>query len=127
MTTGDGALHGVTRLLVLGLALVSGACTGTEPDPVVEGLEPDRFIDTYVDLRFAALTRVEGEITPEQREEILTRHGVNADELLDFVELRGRDAVFMQEVWDSVEVRFQRKRSAYNAGDTSMVGAQRQP
>jgi len=75
------------------------------------------FIDVYVALRIEALQTTEGEITPEGRDRVLSGRGVQADDLLQFVEAYGPDPALMQVVWDSVEVRFHRARDSVNNGE----------
>ena len=63
------------------------------------------FVDTYVDLRTAALANPGGQIRPEQRDSVLARHGVTEDDLVNFAEVHGRNVEYMAEVWGEVENR----------------------
>lgn len=102
--------------LFWGVAILVAGCTGSGSEAEIpEGLlEADAFIDTYVDLRVAALTNVSGEITEAERDSVLTARGVRSEQMLEFAEVHGRRAAYMQNIWDSVEVRFQRRRNELN-------------
>lgn len=88
------------------------ACGGTEPEPETLAMPTDQFIDTYVELRITALKNPNGEITLEQRDSVLISRTVRPDDLIEFVEVHGLNATFMQGVWDSVEVRFSARKDA---------------
>ena len=68
-------------------------------------IDRETFISTYVDLRVAALSRADGELRRQDRDRILDEHGVEEEDLVRFVEVRGRDVHFMQELWDEVRQR----------------------
>ncbi len=91
--------------MLLGATLALGGCgTGTTPD-TAETISPHDFVSTYVDLRLAVLNTGETtELTDSARAAILKHHGVTEDDLLDFVNVHGKDPAFMKAVWDSVEV-----------------------
>ena len=63
------------------------------------------FVDTYVDLRVAALGGEGDTITDSARAVVLERHGVSEEDLLDFASAHGGDLVFMRGVWNDVEAR----------------------
>lgn len=110
------AIRQAWRTPLWGVALVLAGCNGAGAEAEIpEGIiEADAFIDTYVDLRIAALTNVTGEITEAERDSVLNARGVRSAEMLEFAEAHGRRAAYMQNVWDSVEVRFQRRRDELN-------------
>ena len=99
-------------------AVLPAACGGTGPDGEATTIAADQFVDTYVALRIAALSNPRGEITPEQRDSVLTASGVRSEQMLEFAEAYGRQAAMMQSVWDSVEIRFQRRRDELNTRGT---------
>ncbi len=107
----------ISQTAALFLVWACASCTSTEPERP-DTIPADRFIDTYVELRVTALSNSTGEITAAQRDSILSASGVLSNEMVEFAEVHGRRAIYMQEVWDSVEVRFQRRRSGLNAGLT---------
>jgi len=104
--------------LASALTMLVAACGGTEPDPTLKTIPADQFIDTYVELRLTALRNADGEITPEQRDSILSVREVRSEQMLEFAEVHGRRAQFMQTVWDSVEARFSEKRAEFNRDAT---------
>lgn len=89
-------------LLLAGLVVVP-ACEDGGAEPRDQGIEREVFVATYVDLRRAALRNGPEPITPEARARVLERHGVTSEELLEFVEIHGRDLEYMEAVWDTVE------------------------
>lgn len=95
-----------TALLATALALTFAACSGDHDVPVVEGvIGRQTFIDTYVDLRAEAARTRDLELSEEQRDEILARHGVDEDDLLAFVDAYGGELDYMSELWAEVESR----------------------
>jgi hypothetical protein len=96
-------------LLMLGPLLA--ACGGDDgPASAPSVIDREVFIEAYVDLRVAAAGRPEYVVTDEDREGIMTRHGIDAESLRRFAEFHGRDVDFMNEVWTEVESRL-RSRS----------------
>ena len=93
--------------------VLAAACA--EPPPGGAPIDREIFIETYVELRLAALESDELAVTPDQREEILARHGVEEERLLHFADVHGEDTDFMNEVWAEVERRLQ-ERLADDAG-----------
>ncbi len=105
------------------LALAVG-CRDAPSAPAEATVSEDTFVDTYVDLRVAGLSRDPGNpsvgIDPADRERILAEHGVSMDDLLEFVEVHGTNVPYIAVVWDSVEVRFRRRQDeAFSAGDST--------
>ncbi|MEZ4414251.1 MAG: hypothetical protein R3E10_00700 [Gemmatimonadota bacterium] len=107
---------------MLGPLALAGACDSSGPGDPSDAIPVDVFIDTYVDLRIADLQTPGNEIIPADRERILAEHGVTSEDLLEFVETHGRDVPYIAEVWDSVEVRFRRKRDSIHAQGMDSTG-----
>ena len=96
-------IHKLTRLTPL-LLLAATACGGeTSPEPPADLLTREEFVAVYVELRQATLVTGMQAPTPEIREEVLTRFGVEAQQLMDFVEFYGRDVPTMRSIWEEVE------------------------
>ncbi len=81
--------------------------SGTDAPPAIDR---EVFIATYVDLRLAALDAPDFLVPPEEREEILRRHGVTQDDLLRFADVHGRDIEYMNDLWAEIEVRIEERR-----------------
>lgn len=96
----------IRTLAAIALVTVTAACGSDGPDTI----DRQAFIDTYVDLRVAALTSETGTVSDADRTRILQEHGVTEDDLLTFADVHGRDAVFMRDVWDEVERRLDERR-----------------
>lgn len=95
-------------LLGAALLLVPLACGGNDEVPVVEGvIDRETFISTYVDLRSQAVGNRDLTLSAEHREEVLARHGVDEESLLDFVDAYGAELHYMNELWADVESRIE--------------------
>lgn len=70
-------------------------------------VDRETFVRAYVEIRGAALETEDAEPTERQREEILARYGVTAQDLVDFVEFHGEDVEYMRELWTDIEVRLE--------------------
>ncbi|KPJ79264.1 MAG: hypothetical protein AMS19_11580 [Gemmatimonas sp. SG8_23] len=68
-----------------------------------ETIARDVFIATYVDLRVAALDTDSGRVAAADRDEILRRHGVSAEDLRGFADVHAADLEYMRDVWNEVE------------------------
>ena len=111
----DIAAARATALVALtGLAVLVAACGDPTP-PGGEPIDREVFIETYVDLRLAALQAEGFVVSPEQREEILARHGVAQEALLHFAEVYGPDLEFMNDVWAEVEGRIEERQPGDDA------------
>ncbi len=82
--------------------LIASACSAGSADDVIDR---EVFVQTYIDLRVAALETETQQLSDEARAEVLTRSGVTADDLKHFAEVHGRDLDFMRDVWNDVESR----------------------
>jgi hypothetical protein len=87
-------------LVLCGLA----ACGGRVP----ETIDREVFIDTYVDLRTAALDTDSTKVSETERTDILARHGVTEDDLVTFADVHATELEFMRDVWNDVELRMDR-------------------
>jgi hypothetical protein len=93
------------RVLILAaLLLVVPGCGNTSSDAGTV-MPRETFIETYVDLRVAALRSADAVLTDSARAEILARRGVSEDELIDFVTVRGTELDFMRDLWNEIEMR----------------------
>jgi hypothetical protein len=104
------------RQAILALLVVAAACGNGTQGPTGTLIDREVFIDTYVDLRLAAIQSPDFAVTPERREEILRARGVDADALLRFADAHGRDPDYMSGLWSEVEERLTARRSAAEAG-----------
>jgi len=87
--------------LVAVLSLASVWACGEGPGAA--GISRGAFVDTYVELRVAALRTEVGDLPDSARSRILTERGLTEGDLLDFVAARGADFVFMRELWNEIE------------------------
>jgi hypothetical protein len=86
--------------------LVISACGGDDEVVMVPGvIDRETFISAYVDLRSQTLEGSEISLPVEERDRILATHGIDADDLMGFVDAYGRDLDFIRDVWDDVEQR----------------------
>ena len=100
----DPRLAGAVRLLGAAALLAGLACDG----PAEETIDRQVFIDTWVELRIAALDTDSQRIAAADREAVLERHGVTADDLTRFAEVHATDLDFMRDVWNDIELRMDR-------------------
>jgi hypothetical protein len=94
------------RAALLAVSVLAAACGAPDADTI----DREVFIEAYVELRLAALDSEDFEVAPDQRAEILARHGVDQEGLLRFADVHGRDVDFMNEVWSEVERRLEERR-----------------
>jgi len=98
-----GGLAPLIAALVGAFAGVACGSDGSGPTLI----ERDIFIDAYVDLRVAALQTDSQRIAHEDRVEILSRHGITDQDLLEFADANAGRLDFMRDVWNEVEVRLE--------------------
>lgn len=92
--------------------VLAAACGlgGTGPGETV--LDRETFITVYVELRVMALQEGEPGLTDLERQEVLERHQVTEEQLMEFAAVHGGDVTFMRDVWDEIEARLDARRSA---------------
>lgn len=95
-----------SSLLALAALVLGTGVTGCEQPPVT-AVDRETFVRAYVEIRAAALETEDAQPTERQREEILDRYGVTAEDLVEFVEVHGEDVDFMRELWNDIEVRLE--------------------
>jgi hypothetical protein len=99
--------------LTLGILLSFLACGESRSNlPAGDLIEPEDFIETYVDLRAAALITEDGQVTEAGRSEVLDRHGISEEDLISFTQAYGEDLMFMQKLWNEIELRLENTRSS---------------
>jgi len=94
-----------SRVLLLILASFIGiSCTKDNAGPE-EGstISRETFVEAYVQLRVQALRSPREELPLEERDEILARMGLEDQDLLTFVEIRGREVQVMRKIWEEVD------------------------
>ncbi|MDA0329812.1 MAG: hypothetical protein O2958_12490 [Gemmatimonadetes bacterium] len=89
------------------MLLVTVISCGRTP-PGGDPIEQEVFIQTYVDLRVAALDTDSQRLAAADREAILARHSVTAFDLTYFADVHASDLEFMRDVWNEVELRMDR-------------------
>ena len=104
MPTGLRRPRVLSSLFAVLTILGSTGCDGGTL-PLSVDLDRETFVATYVDLRLAALDSPGGILPDVQRDAILADHDVTQDQLLEFAEVRGRDAAYMTDVWNEVAAR----------------------
>lgn len=110
---GFGALRGGSRLLLLGLGLVTvGACGDREPTGGDAPIRTTEFVEIIVALR-AAEMEIEQSVPPDsvqpafalRKSDILDQYGVTEDDVRAFVEQHHARPGFLAEVWDTIAQR----------------------
>lgn len=109
----EKALVPLRTLLLALLMLTSAGCGTPRPSEVGSGtIDTETFIEAYIALRRAAAVAGDSASGFEARkQEILDRHGISGQDLLDFVERRGADLPEMVTIWDSIYQRIGRQDS----------------
>ena len=94
-----------SRVLLLILASSMGiSCTKDNSGPEKGStISRETFVEAYVQLRVQALRSPREELPLEERDEILARMGLEDQDLLTFVEIRGREVQFMRKIWEEVD------------------------
>lgn len=90
-----------SSLALLGAILPLWSCSPTPTATV----DRETFVQVYVELRVAALESSDANLAEEDRERILQRHGVSAEDLISFAEVHGADPDYMLSVWTEIEDR----------------------
>lgn len=93
------------HLILLAVALLFGPSCTSRGSEGGQGaiISREAFIQAYVELRVEALGSPGEELPLERRDQILGNLGLDEEDLLDFVEARGRDIQFMRRVWEEVD------------------------
>jgi hypothetical protein len=87
------------------------ACSPSAPgEPENDAISRELFITAYVELRVAAQQAPDQELTLRTRDRVLARVEVSENELLEFVEVHGRDVQFMRRLWEEVDSVLQYRR-----------------
>jgi len=90
--------------MLLPAILIASSCSPREPDGEESSvISREAFIQAYVKLREGALKAPGQEMSLEERDRILADLGLVDQDLLDFVEVRGRDIQFMRRVWEEID------------------------
>lgn len=107
----DSSVGSRLRKALFAVALAAAACGGGDPASAeAGGIDRERFIATYVDLRATTIRSDTFAIRDADRAAVLARHGVTEEQLLAFAELHGEDVAYMRSVWDEVESRLDAER-----------------
>ena len=77
-----------------------------------DAIPRESFIDAYVELRVAALQAEDQKLTVQLRDGVLHGMELQESDLLDFVEVHGKDVQFMRRLWEEVDSIFQDRRNA---------------
>jgi hypothetical protein len=98
-----GMKHGHWLWGLLLATLVAAGCTRGEAPT---GIEQDRFVETIVELRHAAMeTRGDTAAYEVRKQQILQANQVTEAQLRDYVAYHGRDVEHMAEVWNEINTR----------------------
>ena len=111
------ALRHSALLLTLCTAPLLAGC-GNSAEEIEGVISREEFVQAYSDLRVKALRAEDGKIALEERDRILAELNLTPEDLIEFVEVHGRDVPFMQEVWEEVDHNLETRR---NAGSDSFV------
>jgi len=87
-----------------------------------ETLDRQLFVDTYVELRAAALQRGLPTVGDAVRDSVLTRQGVTDEELVEFAEVHGADLEYMRDIWIEVAARLDSIPFDYVGPESSPAG-----
>jgi hypothetical protein len=90
-------------LLLLTASTWLGCSPAVSSEAEETGISKDRFISAYVELRVAALNAPDQELTLEARNQVLAQEGVEEGDLLEFIEVHGRDVPYMRRLWEEVD------------------------
>ncbi len=107
-------LSGMRNFAASALLCALVACGGEQPSETPETIAREIFVETYVELRLAALRAPDGRISQSARDEILAAAGVSDADLLEFVDAHAPRVQFMVDVWGEIDdtLRVLRTREA---------------
>ena len=95
--------RGLRRLMGSSVLCLLSACGGEQAPESAETISRDVFVDTYVELRMAALHSPDGRVSPEAKAEILEAKEVTEADLMQYVDIHGARVQFMVEVWAEID------------------------
>lgn len=99
------------------LLLTLSACGAEEEVVVVPGvIDRETFIEAFVDLRVQTLESSQIHLTTEERDRILASHGVDAEDLVGFVDAYGRELDYINHVWSDIAQRLDSLAPAVEPG-----------
>lgn len=114
-------------ILIAAVLLSAAACDGTGSDPrTKDAISRETFVQAYYQLRSEGLRSSDTEITLVARDRILNDLGVTAEDLLNFVDVWGRDGEVMQGIWQEVD-SLERESRRSRAEDPSIEGYESTP
>jgi hypothetical protein len=88
--------------IVLSAAILSmWTCTEETVAPV----DRETFIQVYLELRVAALDSEDASIVQVDRERILEKYGITAEDMVAFADAHGSDVDYMRDLWNEIEIR----------------------
>jgi hypothetical protein len=91
-------------ILAATVLVLSSSCASDDPESSgADVISREAFVEAYVELRVEALKSDDQEISLEERNRILAGLGLTEEDLLQFVDRRGRDVQFMRRVWEEVD------------------------
>ena len=102
--------HSALLLTLCAAPLVAGCGDSSEE---LDGIiTREEFVQAYSELRVSGLRADGGKIALEERDRILAELNLTPEDLIEFVEVHGRDVPFMQEVWEEVDHNLETRRNA---------------
>jgi hypothetical protein len=91
------------RFLLCAVSLVMAGC---QVDENTFGADDQKFVDTMVDLRVAAMTAGSDTVQFEElRREVLQEQGVTEEDLRAYVDANSAKLGHMAAIWDSISAR----------------------
>lgn len=92
----------VASVFVLSSAILTvPACTPETVDTV----DRETFIRVYLELRAAALDAEDATLVQADRDRILEKYGITAEDMVAFADAHGSDVAFMRDLWNEIETR----------------------
>ena len=100
---------------IFALLFLSACSSGPSEDR--DTISRETFMAAYIELRVAGLQDPSGEIGLAERDRILGELGLTDEDLLRFVEVRGRDGSYMEGVWREVDSLMRESRKDDDPGE----------
>jgi hypothetical protein len=105
MHTDRRATRAVAALtLAAGLLLLLAGCPSADPAGS-QSIQREQFVQVVVELRQAEQQARTAPDFEERKAEILARHGVTEEELMQFAARHGSEVRVMLEIWDTIHAR----------------------